>query len=137
MTAYTGSCHCSAISCSYSTALPPSNWSVRACKCSFCRLHDVLSTSDPNGSLAFEAAGPGVLQRYRFGLKTADFLLCRNCGVYVGAMIDTNDGAFGIVNIRTLRNPPDNMADVQPISYANEVAVDRVLRRQSRWTPIA
>jgi hypothetical protein len=79
-----GACHCRAIDFVYRTSLAPEAWQIRACQCTFCRIHAALSTSDPNGSLRFNEHVPGALNRYRFGYKTTDFLVCRNCGAYVG-----------------------------------------------------
>lgn len=112
-------------------------WTIRACDCSFCRLHAVLSTSDPAGLLEFRLARAGTLQRYRFGLRTADFLLCTQCGVYVGAQIDTASGMFGIINVRALRTVSDAMPAAGPVCYAGEDAARRLARRAQRWTPLA
>ena len=136
MSEYTGRCFCGAIGFTYETGVPPSEWSIRACQCRFCRAHDALSTSDPGGSLAFDAEAPEHLQRFRFAMKTADFLLCRNCGVYVGAVIATPAGRWGIVNTHALDPVPDDIADVQPISYDNEDSSGRIARREERWTPV-
>ena len=136
VTRYPGTCHCGAIGFSYQTAVRPDRWSVRACECSFCRAHDALSTSDPEGRLDFVAAQPDLLQRYRFGLGTADFLLCRNCGIYIGAAIDSDGGRFGIINTHALTHPPDDMAVPVPITYDNENSEGRISRRGERWTPI-
>ena len=133
---YGGSCHCEAIGFAYSTEVPPDQWSIRACQCAFWRARDALSTSDPAGRLTFRAADPGMLQRYRFALKTADFLLCRNCGVYIGAVIETPGGRFGIVNTHALTPVPGNIAGVAPISYDGEDKGGRVARREERWTPV-
>jgi hypothetical protein len=133
---YAGSCHCGAIGFAYHTDLRPTRWSVRACQCSFCRAHDALSTSDPAGSLRFTASSPDQLQRYRFGLGTADFLLCRNCGIYIGAAIESSNGYFGIINTHALTDPPEGLATAVPISYDNENTEGRVSRRGERWTPV-
>lgn len=133
---YEAACHCGAIACSYSTALPPEQWSIRACQCTFCRAHDALSTSDPKGRLAFRTEDPDKLQRYRFASKTADFLLCRNCGVYVGAVMETDAGRFGILNTHVLTPAPENIADVLPVRYDGEDSGERVARREQRWTPV-
>lgn len=133
---YEGSCHCGAIGFTYRTEKNPEEWSIRACQCSFCRAHDALSTSDPAGQIGFTAARPDLLQKYRFGLKTADFLLCRECGVYAGAVIETDCGAFGIVNVHALREAPANLAAIAPISYDDEDVSGRVSRREDRWTPV-
>ena len=134
---YLGNCHCGAIGFRYTTTIGPGEWSVRACQCRFCRMHDALSTSDPQGNLQFECEEPGALQRYRFALKTADFLLCRNCGVYIGAIIETRSGCYGIINTHALSDAPVDIADVGAIGYDNENAEGRVSRREERWTPVS
>ena len=129
-----GRCHCAAIGYDFSTELAPSAWPIRACQCSFCRAHAALSTSDPRGSLVFHAHEPDQLERYRFGLRTADFLLCRRCGVYIGAQIDSERGSFGIVNTRALTSALELVAT--PMTYEGEDILQRTQRRESRWTPI-
>ena len=133
---YRGGCHCGAIGFRFHTQIAPPDWSIRACQCRFCRLHDALSTSDPGGSLEFVAARPELLQRYRFALRTADFLLCRDCGVYIGAVIETDQGSYGIINTHALAEQPEDIAAVQPISYDGEETPGRVSRREERWTPV-
>ena len=118
------------------TDVTPARWSVRACQCAFCRKHDALSTSDPSGSLEFACDDPDSLKRYRFALRTADFLLCRECGVYVGATIETPTGRFGIINTHALDALPEDVADVGAISYDGEDETGRVRRREERWTPV-
>lgn len=136
MADYKGSCHCGAIAYTYSCETPPSAWAVRACQCRFCRAHDALSTSDPAATIAFKTSEPGLLQRYRFGLKTADFLFCQRCGVYIGAMIDTPGGRFGIINIHALADPVPATAAPVPMSYDGEETAARVARREERWSPV-
>lgn len=136
MNTYRGSCHCGAIGFDYRTALKPDQWSVRACQCSFCRAHDALSASDPAGELAFTAADPDGLQRYRFALGTADFLLCRNCGVYIGAVIEIDGSYRGIINTHALSDAGDSVAEPQPMSYDGEDVAGRVGRREERWMPV-
>jgi hypothetical protein len=77
------------------------------------------------------------MQRYRFGQRSADFLLCRNCGVYVGAVIEAGGRRFGIINIRALQTPLALLPPPVQISYANESTAERRTRREKRWTPIA
>ena len=108
---------------------------MRACQCSFCRKHDALSTSDPAGQIHFEASESGKLRCYRFGLKTADFLTCVECGVYIGAVINTEKGCWGIINTHALSNVPENIAAVAPMNYEEEGTENRMARREDRWTP--
>jgi len=68
---------------------------------------------------------------------TADFLLCRNCGVYIGAVITTDKGLFGIINTRALQPQPDKLPDPAAISYDGELSDSRVARREERWSPVS
>ena len=137
MSTYAGKCFCGSIGYDYITSTAPAEWSIRACQCAFCRAHDALSTSDPAGDLRFHAASPENLQRFRFAMRTADFLLCRECGVYIGAVIETGQGRFGIINTHSLAETPPDMAAVAPISYDKEDKQGRVGRREERWTPVS
>lgn len=135
-TRYDGGCHCGAIGFRLHSRAEPSHWSIRACQCRFCCLHGALSTSDPDGELEFLASRPDRLMRYRFALRTAEFLLCKQCGVYIGAVIETEGRRFGIINTRALNDPPEDLANVQPVSYAGEDTGGRINRRVKRWTPV-
>lgn len=135
MPEYQGRCHCGAIGFRYQTDIAPQNWSIRACQCRFCRAHHALSASDPAGSIEFDAAKPALLKRYRFGLRTADFLLCGKCGVYIGALIETDKGRFGIINTLALLEKPGELAAAEPMSYDGEDVSSRVARREDRWAP--
>jgi hypothetical protein len=134
---FEGGCHCGALQFSFATALPVAEWSVRACQCGFCRAHGALTTSDPTGQLTFQVRHGEALQRYRFGLMTADFLVCNRCGVYLGAQIDTAHGALGIINTRTLLPVPEDLPAAATADYSSESTSDRVARRARRWTPLA
>lgn len=136
-TVFNGSCHCGAIGFSYECSSDPATWSVRACQCRFCQSHDALSTSDPTAQIEFVSEDASQLGRYRFGLMTADFLLCRTCGIYIGAVIDTDKGLFGIINTHALQPQPGNLARPLPVSYDGEASGDRVARREERWSPVS
>ncbi|MCA1826620.1 MAG: GFA family protein [Myxococcales bacterium] len=122
-----GRCHCGNISYELQTELaePP----LRACQCSFCRMHAARSISDPAGRLVFDVEDESLLSRYRFGLATADFLVCRRCGAYAGAFMD----GYGIANARLLETAL--LREPSPVSYDGETAEQRIARRRERWTP--
>src|SRR5262245_54009530 len=98
----TGSCHCGNLRVELETKLAPAEFQVRADQCSFCRRHAALSITDPQGHVSFRVADERALSRYRFGLRTADFLICTRCGVYVGAIFVEPDGAWAVVNVNVL-----------------------------------
>ena len=115
--------------------MPRKKTQVRECQCSFCRIHGARAASDPSGSLTFSETIPGALNRYRFGLRTADFLVCNGCGAYMGCILTTEDGAWGVVNLNTLR---DRARFVQPptrFDYDSEDTAGRIKRRKQKWTP--
>jgi hypothetical protein len=134
---YEGACHCGVLSYHYLSESSGSQWAVRACQCSFCRSHAVLTISDPAGLLSFRAAEESILQRYRFGARTADFLICRRCGVYVGASTAATSARFGLINIRTLQPFPLELRLPIMMNYEGESAAMRLARREARWTPLA
>ena len=132
---YSGQCHCGAVKVEHISAIAPAAAEIRECQCSFCRMHGARAVSDPNGRLRFSELRPGALQHYRFGLATADFLVCSQCGVYVGCVLTDGDDSVGIVNIRTLED--NALFTSQPIAadYDGEQKSDRVTRRLTNWTP--
>lgn len=134
---YLAHCHCGALTARYRTAVEPAAWTVRACQCSFCRSHGALSTSDSAGTLAFSSLDPTQIQRYRFGGRTADFLICRECGVYVGVQMTTDKGRFGVLNVLSLTPQPAGMPTPAPMDYGAETPELRVSRREARWTPLS
>ena len=135
--AHEGDCRCGAISFVYRTALEPRDWPIRACQCTFCRAHGGLTTSDPAGSLAFVEHVPAALNRYRFAKKITDFLICRRCGVYVGATMQSGDRGFGVCNVRALPSVFEHVPKPQPMDYESEGRGERAARREKRWTPLA
>lgn len=134
---YRGSCHCGALTYVYDTQLPPQEWSIRACQCSFCRAHGARSTSDPQGTVAFHVAQPDRLRRYRFGLGVTEFLICAHCGVYIGALTEISGSPFAIINTNALRPPPAGLKEAVPVAYDGESLETRTERRRRRWTPCA
>jgi len=131
----TGRCHCGAISVAVETPKAPAELPLRACGCSFCRKHGVRSTSDPEAGVTFTVADPGELQRYRFATRTAETLICRNCGCYVGAVIAIDGRLYGIANVNMLDDqaPFDRPAEAK--SYDHQTADERIARRRVQWMP--
>jgi hypothetical protein len=134
---YSGGCHCGALSVRYLATAPSSAWALRTCSCSFCQAHAAIYCSDPAGGLAFSSADPDALLRYRFGTRTLEFMLCRYCGVYLGARTDPEDGALGVVNVRALRPLPTDLAAVTVINFEAETPAARKARHHARWTPLS
>ena len=128
---YRGSCHCGAVSAEYETDAPVK---LRQDGCSFCSSRGVKSASDPNGRLTL--VSQLELIRYRFGHKTADFLVCPACGTYVAARMESPRGPVGVLNvvgvsIAALKDEPATLASLE-----GESVDERNQRRLARWTPM-
>jgi hypothetical protein len=89
--------------------------------------------SDPEGRAAVFVADPERLVRYRFGLRTAQFLVCGSCGVYIGAYAEEED--VGGLSTLNLRATPHRDRAGRAVSYGPEAAESRRARRRDRWTP--
>lgn len=133
---HAGGCHCGNLHFALRTRFALAQLPLRACQCSFCRRHGALSTSDPQGTVRFEVREPAQLVRYRFGLKTADFLICARCGTYVGAMIGDAGRRSAIVNANALDEVAQLTQPATPMSYDGETEAQRTARRRERWTPV-
>jgi hypothetical protein len=131
-----GACHCGALEFTYETRLAPRRWPLRACQCGFCRGHGALVTSDPQGTVHFRYLHPDRLRRYRFGMRTADFLICRECGTYLGAVMMTGNGAAAVINVNALKERPRGLPVAKTVKYATESLEDRRARRRKTWTPV-
>ena len=133
---HAGGCHCGNLRYALDTKLAPGELPLRACQCSFCRHHGARSTSDPQGTVSFEVRDPAQLTRYRFGLKTADFLVCARCGIYVGATIEDGGRRWAILNANTLDDVASLKQEITKHDYDGEDAAQRLARRKARWTPV-
>ena len=136
-TTLTGGCHCGNLSLTLETREGPEKLPVWVCACTFCRLHGARTTSDPEGQVSIRVREPALLSRYRFGLATADFLVCRRCGVYLAAVIpaDHKDGARASVNVTALEEADRFTRHPVTDAYPDESALERRSRRRSNWTP--
>jgi hypothetical protein len=132
---YSGACHCRNLELSFESDQTPLELGLRADTCSFCAKHHALYTSDPAGALRLVCREARLLERYRFGTKTADFLLCKSCGVFVAAYMP--ESSLAVVNVNVLEaRAAFLVADVQVVGFDGESPAQRVARRAARWTPV-
>ena len=128
---YRGACHCGAVRAVFETAAKPR---LRHDGCSFCASRGVKSASDAEGALRLEA--DTQLIRYRFGHKTADFLICPVCGTYVATLMEGPHGPVGVINVVGLQIPELKDEPADTASLEGESGAERIARRLSRWTPM-
>jgi len=128
---YRGACHCGAVHAEYETNQPVR---LRQDGCGFCSSRGVKSASDPEGRLHLTATR--TLIRYRFGHKTADFLICPDCGTYVATYMESRRGPIGVINVVGLQIKDLKHLPATLTSLEGESVEERIARRMSRWTPM-
>ena len=134
---FDGDCHCGNLSYVFEASAGLDVLGLRACQCSFCRAHGARNTSDPNGAMRVAVRDKAKLHCYRFGLKTADFLLCRECGCYIGALLSEGGRSWFTVNANTFRERPPADFPILPNVFDSEDTHGRIARRKAKWTPVA
>jgi hypothetical protein len=134
---FAGRCHCGNLEVTFDARTPPKDLVVRSCTCSFCCRHGARCVSDPAGAVRILVHDPALLLRYGFGLRTADFLVCRRCGVYLGAVMGVGDSAVATINVNTFDQPHPFQRDGVPMDYGRESEPGRRARRAAGWTPVA
>ena len=130
-----GGCHCGNLRTRLTLTREPPYNPLRACGCSFCRAHQTRTVADPDGMFEVWAQDWSLVEPYRFGSRTADYLVCKRCGVYVGAVCETNRGTRAVVNVNALA---ERAAFTQPPhepDYEGETPAARAARRSANWMP--
>jgi hypothetical protein len=132
---YEGRCHCGNLGVTFETAQPAAELPLRECACTFCRRHAATAVSDPAGSLEVRIPDPKQVSRYQFGLRTADFLVCRTCGVYVAAVCTIDGATYATLNCNVLDDRGAFTQAPVRVKYDAETAPERMARRRRAWTP--
>ena len=129
-----GQCHCGKLRAFFDSQKTPAELGVRTCQCAFCRAHGAVNISDPEGLTTIECAADDV-NRYTFALRTADFLICKSCGVYIAAVMGEGDRIVSTLNVAGLRITEFDDVDEAPMDYGAEDTKARIARRYTKWTP--
>lgn len=132
---FKGQCHCGAIRVELASDRQPADQVLGACQCPFCRKHNARAFSDPKAHVTLTAADPQHLQRYAFGLKTSDQIICRQCGVYVAMTLTDEGRVWSVLNIDTLDDRALFIRAPEARGYDAEDREARIARRKARWCP--
>jgi hypothetical protein len=130
-----GGCHCGNLRVRLRVTRPPQEQLLRSCSCSFCRAHGTRTASDPDGLFEVWAEDWSLVAPYRFGSRTADYLICRQCGVYIGAVCETSVGLRAVANINFLSDRVDFSQDAVHPDHEGEPIAERLARRAANWMP--
>jgi hypothetical protein len=132
---HSGGCHCGNITVSLRLSVPPDQAPLRSCACGFCRAHGTRTVSDRDGVFEMHAGDWSQVQRYRFGSATADYVVCRRCGVYVAAVCATRSGLRAVVNVNCLEDRAAFTRAPAAPDYDGETTEARLDRRAANWMP--
>jgi hypothetical protein len=133
--AYGGTCHCRNLEVRLESDKAPSELPLRTDTCSFCNKHRAVYTSDPEGQAYLIATDASRVERYRFGTKTADFVICKTCGVFVAAYMP--EPALAVVNVNVLGEQTVFLQnELMVVNLDAETLEQRMARRRARWTPV-
>lgn len=132
---HSGGCHCGNIHVRLQLSKPPEEFAVRGCTCSFCRSHRPRIVADSDGNFEVWADDWSLVENYRFGTKTCDFLICRRCGVFVSAVAETPDGIRAVVNANCLDERERFASEPVMHDFEGETPEIRLSRRTANWMP--
>ena len=89
-----------------------------------------MATSDPAGEVAFENEDDPKIRRYRFAQRTAEFLICGECGVFVAALTETGAGRRAVINARVLDGIALNFSAIAHASFTRARFAGWSIRRR-------
>ena len=74
------------------------------------------------------------MNRYRFGHRTADFYVCRECGAIPVVTSEVDGATVGLVDVRMIEGFAWSRADTSRHEFGGEEIGDRLARRKRNWT---
>jgi hypothetical protein len=129
----TGGCHCRNVRFELDWPEGVDRFPARTCACTFCQKHGATWTSHPDAKLVVLVTDPQALSPYKFGTETADFHVCKTCGVPVIATSRIEGRLYAVVNVNTFEGVDPARFDRATSDFDGESFGDRLARRQSRW----
>jgi hypothetical protein len=132
---HVGGCHCGNIHVRVRLSTRPEDAPLRACTCSFCRSHSPRMVSDKEGSFEVWVDDWSLVENYRFGTRTCDFLICRRCGVFIAAVSDMTAEARAVVNVNCLSDRGRFTSAAKVHDFDDETIETRLSRRAANWMP--
>ena len=128
-----GSCHCGSISYQLETEFKLNELPVRICSCDYCTKSGNRYISDSKAHLAIYWDESKV-NRYQFGTKTADFIICQLCGVMPFVLSEIDDHSYAVINYNSITEQSQlNQNDIPRLDFDGELPMNRLERRRRNW----
>ena len=129
-----GSCYCGNIRFVFATDKSDDELPRRECQCGFCVLHGRIATSDRDGELRIAIEAPENVSKFRFGHRTADFYVCRECGMIPVVTSEIDGATRGIADVRMIEGFAWSRSETSRHDFEGEEVNDRLDRRKGYWT---
>lgn len=127
-----GVCHCGNIQVEMELTRTPVSYNPRVCDCDFCRKHGAAYVSDPQGSMRMQVNESHQSGKYRQGSGIADCIICKNCGVLVGIVYQSNGRLYGALNSKVIDESATFGAEV-PVSPKKLSDGEKIKRWKDLW----
>jgi hypothetical protein len=128
-----GKCHCGNISFSLTWEPDPVEIPARACGCSFCIKHGGVWTSNPRGALEILVKDPELVSKYAFGTRTAEFHICKQCGIVPVVTSRIDDHLYAVVSVNAFEGVAQSLLRRAPANFDGEGTDSRLARRKRNW----
>jgi hypothetical protein len=91
--------------------------------------------ADAEGLFEVWADDWSLVENYRFGTRTCNFLICRRCGFFFAAVSEMTSETRAVVNVNCL-NDRDRFTSVPVVrDFEAETIETRSSRRPANWMP--
>ncbi len=130
---FDGSCHCGNVRFTFVWPEAVTTLPTRECGCTFCRKHGGNYTSHPDATIDVTIKDPEQIECYRFGTETAEFYICRTCGVVPLITCGLDGTELAVVNVNTFNDVDRAMFETVDADYDGESIDERLSRRKDRW----
>lgn len=128
-----GKCHCGNIHFTFGTNKAIEEFIPRACSCDLCKQHGAVYVSDPDGHVSLHFENKDQVTFYRFGHKTSDFIICKECGVLMMALCEVGGSVRAVINKTPMLNHNFPTEQIRT-DFESESPEERLARRQKNWT---
>ena len=91
--------------------------------------------SDSQGLFEVRADDWPLVERYQFGTRTCDFLICRRCGVFIAAVAEMPEGVRAVANVNCLDDRGRFTSVPTVHDFDGEGIENRSSRRAANWIP--
>src|SRR5712691_2164698 len=98
-------------------------------RCGRARAH----SADLGGLFEVWADDWSLVENYRFGTRTCDFLICRRCGVFIAGVAETTAGPRAVVNVICLNYRARFTSVPAVYDFKAETSETRSSRHAANW----